>query len=131
MNHMNQSPKFAKIVYTVAGVYGLLVLLPQYFLEERTGRDYPPAITHPEFYYGFVGIALAWQVLFLILAGDPVRYRAMMIPTVLEKFTFGIAALILFLTNRMGPVMLGAAIIDLILGTLFIAAYLKTGERPD
>jgi hypothetical protein len=126
---MNQSNRFAKIVYTVAGVYGLLVLLPQYFLEEKTGRDYPPALTHPEYYYGFVGIALAWQVLFLILARDPVRYRPMMIPTMLEKATFGIATIILFVLNRVGAVMLGAALIDLLLGTLFVIAYLKTAEH--
>ena len=120
--------RFAKIVYTVAGMYGLLVLLPQYFLEEKTGRDYPPAINHPEYYYGFISVALAWQVLFLILARDPLRYRAMMIPAILEKAGFGVAVPILFLLNRVGPVMLGAAVIDLILGALFIAAYAKTAQ---
>jgi hypothetical protein len=120
--------RFAKIVYTVAGIYGLLVLLPQYFLEEKTGRDYPPAITHPEYYYGFIGVALAWQVLFLILARDPVRYRAMMIPTILEKAGFGVVAVVLFLLNRLAAMMLAAGIIDLLLGTLFAMAYLKTGS---
>lgn len=122
--------RFAKIAYTVAGVYGLLALLPQYFLEEKTGRDYPPAITHPEYYYGFIGVAVAWQVLFLLLARDPVRYRLMMIPTVLEKASFGIPVLILFMMNRVGPLMLGAGIIDLLLGTLFAISYAKTaGQR--
>lgn len=123
--------RFARIVYTVAGVYGLLVLLPQYFLEEKTGRDYPPAITHPEYYYGFIGVAVAWQLLFLILARDPLRYRAMMIPAVIEKAGFGLAVPVLFLLNRVGAVMLLAALIDLILGALFIASYVKTagGER--
>jgi hypothetical protein len=59
--------RFAKIVFTVAGVYGLLVLVPQYFLEGRYGRDFPPPVSHPEQYYGFIGLAVAWQVLFLIL----------------------------------------------------------------
>jgi hypothetical protein len=118
--------RFAKIVYMVAGVYGLVVLLPQYFLEDKTGRDYPPAITHPEYYYGFVGVAVAWQVLFLIIARDPTRYRTAMIPSVIEKASFGIAVIVLFLLNRVGPVMLGAGAIDLILGALFVAAYAKT-----
>lgn len=121
--------RFAKNVYTVAGIYGLIVLLPQYFLEERTGRDYPPAITHPEYFYGFIGVGLAWQILFLILARDPLRYRAMMIPTILEKATFGVAVLALYLLNRVSPMMLAAAIIDLVLGALFVAAYLKTGAE--
>ena len=64
---------FARRVFGVAGIYGLLVLLPQYFTEAKTGADFPPPITHPEYYYGFVGVAVAWQVLFLILARDPHR----------------------------------------------------------
>lgn len=123
--------RFAKIVYTVAGIYGLIALLPQYFLEEKTGRDYPPAITHTEYYYGFIGVALAWQVLFLILARDPVRYRAMMIPTILEKASFGIAVIVLFILNRVGAIMLGAGIVDLILGALFVVSYAKTGGHKD
>jgi hypothetical protein len=121
--------KFARRLFLIAGVYGLIVLLPQYFLEAKTGRDFPPPITHPEYYYGFIGVALAWQVLFLIISRDPVRYRAMMIPSVLEKATFGIAAVILFLKGRVTSLMLGFGIIDLILGALFVAAYAKTQEK--
>lgn len=118
-------------MFLIAGVYGLFALLPQYFLEEMNGRTYPPAITHPEYYYGFIGVAVAWQVLFLILAQDPVRYRAMMIPAILEKASFGIAAIVLYLQNRIAPVMLGFGIIDLILGTLFVAAYMKTPAHKE
>lgn len=119
--------KFARSLFSIAGLYGLLVLLPQYFLEAKTGRDFPPAITHPEYYYGFIGVALSWQVLFLILARDPVRYRAMMIPAVLEKATFGVAAVVLFLLGRVSAVMLGFGLLDLIFGALFVVAYAKTG----
>jgi hypothetical protein len=118
--------KFAKRLFLMAGVYGIIVILPQYFLEAKTGLDFPPPITHPEYYYGFIGVALAWQVLFLFISKDPVRYRAMMIPSVLEKATFGVAAIILFLLGRVSSVMLGFGIIDLILGTLFVVAYTKT-----
>jgi len=38
---------FARRLFLIAGIYGLIVLLPLYFLEEKTGRDYPPPITHP------------------------------------------------------------------------------------
>ena len=121
--------KFARSLFSIAGIYGLLVLLPQYFLEAKTGRDFPPAITHPEYYYGFIGVAVSWQVLFLILAKDPLRYRAMMIPAVLEKATFGIAAVVLFLLERVSAVMLGFGIVDLVLGALFMLAYAKTNPR--
>src|SRR5215211_2629811 len=77
--------RFARIVFLIAGIYGLIVLVPQFFLERRIGEDTPPPITHPEFFYGFICVAIAWQVLFLILSRDPVRYRPMMIPAMLEK----------------------------------------------
>ena len=118
--------RFAKLVFMVAGIYGLAVMPPQYFLEEKTGRDFPPPITHPEYYYGFIGVVVAWQVLFLFLARDPARYRMMMIPAVLEKASFAIAVVILFLQERVAPVMLAFATIDLILGALFVVAYVKT-----
>ena len=121
--------KFAKTVYLIAGIYGLIVLVPQFFTEEKTGRDFPPAITHPEYYYGFICVAVAWQVLFLILSKDPVRYRAMMIPSILEKIPFAIAVLILFFQHRISPIILAAGMIDLMLGVLFIAAYFKTPTR--
>ena len=118
--------KFAKRVFLVAGIYGLLVILPMYFLETKTGVDFPPPITHPEYYYGFIGVTLAWQLLFIFLSRDPVRFRPMIIPAILEKVCFVIAAIVLMLQNRIpGPALLGAGI-DLILGVLFVISYLKT-----
>lgn len=122
--------KFAKLSFMIAGIYGLLALLPQYFMEAYNGRNYPPPITHPEYYYGFIGVAVAWQVLFLIVAKDPARFRPVMIPAVLEKLGFGVAAVVLYLQQRLSLVMLGAGLLDLLLAALFIAAYAKTaGER--
>lgn len=121
--------KFAKTTFFIAGIYGLIILVPQFFTEEKAGRDFPPAITHPEYYYGFIGIAVAWQALFLILSKDPVRYREMMIPSILEKFSFAIAVLILFFQHRISVVILIAGMVDLIFGVLFIMAYFKTPAR--
>ncbi|MFO1045159.1 MAG: hypothetical protein U0941_25570 [Planctomycetaceae bacterium] len=120
---------FAKRVYLIAGIYGLIVLAPQYFLEVKNGQDFPPAITHPEYYYGFVGVGLAWQVAFLVISTDPTRYRPLMIPTVLEKISFGIAAAVLFTLGRLNPTMMVAGTIDMILGALFIASYVATRPR--
>ncbi len=122
--------KFAKILFSIAGIYGLIVLLPMYFLEAKTGRDSPPAITHPEFYYGFIGVAVAWQLVFLIIGQDPQRYRPLMLAAVVEKFTFGIAVMILYIQGRTGTMILGAAIIDTILGILFFVAYIRTSAQP-
>ena len=121
---------FARRLFLIAGIYGLIVLTPQLFLEAQMGHDYPPAVTHPEFYYGFVGVALAWQVLFLVVASDPARYRPVMIPAVLEKFSFGAAVIALFLLQRVAAVVLGFALIDVLLGVLFVAAYVRTAPGP-
>jgi hypothetical protein len=120
--------KFAKLIYLIAGIYGLVVLIPGYFMEEKTGRDYPPPITHPEFYYGFIGVAIAWQLVFLIISRDPRRYRPIMLAAIVEKATYAIAVIILYLQGRSGGMVLGTAIIDMILGILFLAAYYRT--RP-
>lgn len=118
--------KFAKYVYYIAAVYGILALFPQYFMEAKIGRDAPPAITHPEFFYGFVGIALVFQFVFLIIARDPLKYRPLMPVTVLEKLSFGIPTLILYLQNRLDVSMFAAGLIDLTLGLFFGIAFLKT-----
>jgi surface polysaccharide O-acyltransferase-like enzyme len=120
--------RFAKWLFLIAGVYGLIALLPQYFLEQKNGLDFPPPVTHPEYYYGFIGVAVAWQILFLILARNPIRYRAMMIPAILEKASFGIAVIVLFLQNRVSSFTLGFGIVDLLLGALFMMAYVRTGK---
>lgn len=120
--------KFAKLVFSIAGIYGIIVMLPQYFLEEKNGRDFPPPVNHPEFYYGFIGVVLAWQILFLILAKNPLRYRPMMIPAMLEKFGFTIAVTILYFQNRVGTVLFGFGLIDFVLGILFVIAYILCAE---
>ena len=119
---------FARRVFLVAAIYGLIVLLPQYFLEEKTGRDFPPAITHPEYFYGFIGIAVAWQLVFLIISRDPIRYRPLMPVAVVEKIAFGFPAIALYLTGRLSSQMLGAGMLDLVLGVLFVIAYKRTSQ---
>jgi hypothetical protein len=119
---------FARRVFLIAGIYGLIVLAPQYFLEAKTGRDHPAGITHPEFYYGFTGVALAWQFAFLIIARDPVRYRLMMLPGIFEKLSFGLAALVLYAQGRLPALMLAAGCGDLAFAALFAVAFVLTGK---
>jgi hypothetical protein len=118
--------KFARFVFLVAGIYGLLVLTPLYFIEGRIARDFPPAITHPDFYYGFVGIALAWQLAFLLVASDPARYRIMMLPGILEKVTYAGALIILYLQHRIPMPVLAGGVVDSLFILLFLIAFLKT-----
>jgi hypothetical protein len=120
--------KFAKIVFWIAGIWGLLVITPLYFMFDLIGQKDPPPITHPGFFYGFVGCALAWQVAFCFLATDPVRYRPLMIPSVLEKATYAVAVVTLVVQGRMHSSDLVFAGTDALLGILFVISYLKT--RP-
>ncbi len=117
---------FARRVFLTAAVYGVLVLAPQYFLEAKVGHDFPPPITHPEHFYGFVGVALAWQVLFLVVARDPIRYRPVMPVAFLEKLAFGVPAVVLFAQGRIHGAVLAAGLIDLVLAALFITAFRLT-----
>jgi len=118
--------RFAKYTFLIAGIYGLLVLVPMYFLEEKNGRDFPPAINHPEYYYGFIGVAVAWQIVFLVLSTDPKRYRLMMFPAILEKLSFAVPVIVLLVQNRVPFFIMVVAIPDLILGALFAVSFLKT-----
>jgi hypothetical protein len=118
--------KFAKIVFGIAGIYGLLVIAPLFFIFDLIGKSDPPPITHPAFYYGFTTVTLAWQIAFLMIARDPVRLRPIMIAAMLEKFSYVIAATVLFLQHRMKIPDYALALIDLTLGVLFVTAYVKT-----
>ena len=120
---------FAKRLFLIAGIYGVLALVPQYFMEAKNGRDYPPPINHPEYYYGFIGVALAWQILFFIIARDPIRFRPAMYPGALEKVGFGGAGVILFVMGRAPAFVLAISIIDLIFAALFLVAAQKTPDR--
>jgi len=122
--------RFARRVFTLAGVYGLVVLVPQYFLEERIGRDAPPPITHPEMFYGFLGVAIAWQLCFLVIARDPARFRPVMIPAILEKLAFGLPAVVLYVQRRISGAVLFFGAIDVLLAALFLLAYRRTTARP-
>ena len=117
---------FARWVFRIAAVYGVIVLLPMYFREQQFGVDLPPAITHPEFFYGFVGVALAWQFVFWIIGTDPARYRPLILPAIVEKATFSIATFILYSQGRLHPQMLVAGSIDFVLGILFAVSWWQT-----
>jgi hypothetical protein len=118
--------KLASWIFSFAGIYGLLCLTPQLFMEDRVAIDMPPAVTHPEYFYGFLGVALAWQLAFLVIARDPVRYRLMMLPAVVEKFSFGIACLVLYWQGRLAAMVVGFGCFDLLLGTLFLISFAVT-----
>jgi hypothetical protein len=117
--------KFARIVFWIAGIWGIIVLTPLYFMFNLIGRQDPPPITHPAFYYGFISVGLAFQVAFILTARDPVRLRPMMIPSMLEKVGYGATFVILYLQHRLTPGDLALGCIDLLFGLLFLVAFFR------
>jgi hypothetical protein len=121
--------RFARAVFATAGILGLLILLPGFFTIDMVGRQFPPAVTHTDFYYGFLCVTVAWQVVFLVVATDPIRYRPLMPAAMLEKFPYVTMLLILFSRGQLAVPQLAAVTIDGTLGVLFVAAYIRT-RRP-
>jgi hypothetical protein len=99
--------RFAKAVYLVAGVAGLFLVVPGYFLEGSTASLIPPAVEHPEFYYGFIGAVLAWQLVYLLIGTDPVRFRPVMPLAALAKAIVVGTLATLFALGRIPPMWLG------------------------
>lgn len=120
--------RFAKIVFIGAGVWGIVVLTPLFFLVDISGRHYLPPSSYPQFFYGFMAIAIAWQLAFLTIGSDPARFRPLMLPSIVEKIGFIVIAAVLLGQGRITPIDASAAIPDFILCLLFIAAYIKS--RP-
>jgi hypothetical protein len=123
---MSDTTRLASRIYTVAALVGIAMLAPLYFMEARVAELSPPAVTHPEHYYGFVGLALVWQFAFLLIARDPIRYRPLMPITFLEKLAFGGAVVWLSLAGRVDTLTLGAGLADLTWLVLFVVAWRRT-----
>jgi hypothetical protein len=123
--------RFAKIVFRVAGIWGLLVILPLYFLFDLTGISNPPAITHAEFYFGFVGVTLVWQIAFFVIASDPIRFRPFILVAILEKLSYILTISLLYLQHLVAGNQLIWVGTDSVLCLLFIASYVKTRPRVE
>ncbi len=120
---------FAKRLYWLAAIYGIAVLVPGLFTEGQFSASMPPAITHPEFYYGFYASALVWQFAFILIALDPLRYRPLMLVSAAEKAAFFIPSMWLWQAGRLaqsGPFY--GALIDGVLMLLFAWTWVRTGK---
>ena len=122
--------KFAKYLFHIAGIWGILVITPLYFILNQIAEKDPPPVTHPLFYYGFAGVALAWQFVFLVIGSNPVRFRPLMLVGILEKLGYFVPAVILYQQHRVRVFDVGLACSDMLLAVLFLVAYVKTPSRP-
>ena len=118
--------RFAKVVFIGAGVWGIVVLTPLYFLLDVSGRQYATQTTYPQFVYGFLSVAMAWQIAFVMIGMNPVRFRPLMIASMVEKLGHVMTVAVLYGRARISTLDAMAAGPDLLLGALFIAAFART-----
>lgn len=126
---MKSTQVFASRVFFWSAVYGIAVLLPLYFMEDRLGQQFPPAFNRPEQFYGFLGVALAWQLAFILIARDVQRYRLFMLPAIAEKFLSSIAVLVLHAQGRVSLPTAIPSVIDLLIGCLFVVAFVACAPK--
>ena len=127
IRHSDRRITIARWIFWIAGGYGVVIMIPMLVAPDLFLRGQP--LTQPEFYYGFVLVVLAWQIVFLLTGADPQRYRPLMLIAALgEKFAFVIAVLILIATKKIAPHWAGPATLDALLGGAFLFAFSLT--RP-
>lgn len=117
---------FAKWVFTLGGIWGVLVIGPMFFAESALAQATGKPFNHPDTYYGFVAAVFCWQLAYLVISRDPARYRPFMLLGALGKVFFAGGCWLLFAQGRI-PIMTPAiASPDLLLAALFVAAWFKT-----
>jgi len=112
--------KLAKWIFLIAGILGLLSTIPLAFAEKAMG------VKQPEFYYGFIFLDICWQVLYLLLSSNPVRYRPMMIPAFLAKGSGTVALTWLYLLGRVSSQWIAIGTVDGVFAVLFLVAFWAT-----
>jgi hypothetical protein len=119
--------RFARIVFVVAGVLGLLLLLPLAYSAVVDGQGILPGLGGAGmFFLGFVAQYMCWQILYLVLATNPVRYRPMMIPAFFAQAMGALYPQWLYLYGFEPWVPVAA--VEIALAILFLVAYWTTGQ---
>jgi hypothetical protein len=109
--------KFARIVFWIAGAFGMVAIGPMY----RT----PGAPV----YYGLLATLVAWQAAFFVIGWDPRRFRPLMIPAMLEKALWMATLAVLHFKGQVtARDIIGNAATHGLLGVLFLIAFLKTSR---
>jgi hypothetical protein len=65
-----------------------------------------------------------------MIGSDPVRFRALMMPSIVEKFGYVATLTVLYVQGRIPMIDAQAAVPDGLLGMLFIVAFAKTRGQP-
>ena len=129
INHQTsvRSSKLARWIFIIAAICGIPLLGVWFFITPKMVGH--ASSQQPEIYYGFAGLGLAWQAVFLLIAYDPYRYRPLMLFAAIgEKFFFSGMLVVLLLKHIARPHWIPPAVCDGVLGVAFVVAYFITGE---
>jgi hypothetical protein len=121
------SIRTARRIFSIAAIYGVIVLLPVYFAAPRMAKAGHPVI-HLELLYGFVGTALCFQLIYWMIGRDPVRYRPLMPITWLAKLSFAIPCAILYATGRLDGTTFTLSMIDFVIALAFFHGWRITRD---
>lgn len=113
------APRWVRWWFRGGAIFGAVALIGSLL-----GPPPPPVAQLPQL--AFTGTALAFQIVFWIIGGDPVRHRALMPAGVVEKLAFGVPALMLAGGPGVPAAILPFALIDLLLGAGFLLAWRAT-----
>lgn len=116
------APKWVRLWFRGAALYGAVALGLSVVALLASG-------TAPLEAFSFAFTALAFQIVFWIVGGDPVRYRPVMLAGVAEKLAFGVPALWFVAIGRAEPAVALFGTIDLVLGAGFLLAWRATPAR--
>jgi hypothetical protein len=119
--------RFARFVFNAACAWGAVTLLPLPFM--RHAIENGLALTHLEYFYGFIGTAIAFQLVFWRVAAAPREFRSLMPACMLEKIAFAGPAVWLVAGGQADPSLLVFAGMDLVFFAMFLAAYLRLARR--
>lgn len=120
--------KFSRYVFLLAAFYGVCVLVPGFFAGGAGVSSSGSSPALPEFYFGFLSLAIVFQGMFVVIAIDPIKFRPFMLIAVFEKLSFFLVVVVLASSGRMSTesqYFLGG-MIDGGLAALFLTAWLVT-----
>ncbi len=117
--------QFARWSFALAAAWGVFMLLPLYFQEDWYVIVFPPALTHPEFFYAFITTGLTMQFIFILIAMEPLRLRPVMLAGIAVKIGFPTTYLVLYYGGRLDLVSLKYALPDFVFAALFLLSYLR------
>lgn len=106
--------------FALAALYGLVATGSLYFG--------PPLADASLMRFAFAGAAGTTQLLYALIATDPVRWRPLMPIGILSKLSFAIPAALVAARTQASTGLATAAAIDAVLATFFAVAFVATGQ---